>query len=95
MASRRPCLSEFRSMWLFAIFDLPVLTSAQRRSAAHFRHLLLKQGFMMLQYSVYARFLASEEAAESHRRVLRRGIPSDGEVRLMAVTDHQFGKMEV
>lgn len=50
---------------------------------------------MMLQYSVYARYLPSEEAAEAHRRTVRTAVPPLGQVRLIAVTDHQFGKMEV
>lgn len=50
---------------------------------------------MMLQLSVYARYLPSEEAAEAHRRTVRAVVPPLGQVRLIALTDHQFGKMEV
>jgi CRISPR-associated protein Cas2 len=82
-------------MWLMAMFDLPVEEREDRRNYAHFRKALLKDGFMMLQYSVYARYIASEEAAEAHRRVVRQAVPPLGQVRLIAVTDHQFGKMEV
>jgi CRISPR-associated protein Cas2 len=91
---RKP-LSAFRPMWLMAMFDLPVEEREDRRNYAHFRKALLKDGFMMLQYSVYARYIASEEAAEAHRRVVRQAVPPLGQVRLIAVTDHQFGKMEV
>jgi len=82
-------------MWLIAMFDLPVETADNRRDYTRFRKALLKDGFMMLQFSVYARFIPSEEAAESHRRTIRTVIPPLGQVRLIAVTDHQFGKMEV
>ncbi len=88
-------ISPLRAMWLFAMFDLPVEGKEDRRHYAQFRNALLKQGFMMLQYSVYARYLPSEEAAEAHRRRVRRALPPEGQVRLLAVTDHQFGKMEV
>jgi CRISPR-associated protein Cas2 len=91
----RPALSAFRPMWLMAMFDLPVETKTDRRNYARFRNALLKDGFMMLQFSVYARYLASEEAADAHRRIVRQAIPPLGQVRLIAVTDHQFGKMEV
>ena len=91
---RRP-LSAFRPMWLIAMFDLPVDEKIDRRNYAHFRKALLKDGFMMLQYSVYARYLPSEEAAEAHRRTVRAAVPPLGQVRLIAITDHQFGKMEV
>lgn len=82
-------------MWLIAMFDLPVETGENRRDYTRFRKALLKDGFMMLQFSVYARFIPSEEAAESHRRTVRSVVPPLGQVRLIAITDHQFGKMEV
>ena len=88
-------LSVYRSLWLIAMFDLPVETPENKRNYTRFRKGLLKDGFMMLQYSIYARYLPSEEAADSHRNTIRAIIPPLGQVRLMTVTDHQFGKMEV
>jgi CRISPR-associated protein Cas2 len=82
-------------VWLVALFDLPVLTKAERKAATQFRKLLIKRGFMMLQFSVYARFCASEESSLVHRKYVRAALPDKGEVRLIAVTDRQFGKMEV
>lgn len=40
-------------MWVFAMFDLPVDSKDARRQYSRFRKELLKQGFMMLQYSGY------------------------------------------
>jgi CRISPR-associated protein Cas2 len=88
-------LSAYRGMWLFAMFDLPVETPENRRDYTRFRKRLLRAGFMQLQYSVYARYIPSEEAAKTHREAIRRALPPKGQVRLMAITDHQFGKMEV
>ena len=82
-------------MWLIALFDLPVDTASRRRAYARFRKALLKDGFSMLQYSVYARYCPSEEASETHRTLVRRALPAEGEVRIMALTDHQFAKMQV
>ena len=88
-------LSGYRSMWLLAMFDLPVETPENKRNYTRFRKAMLKDGFMMLQFSVYARYIPSEEAAEAHRKTIRSVIPPHGQVRLIAITDHQFGKMEV
>ena len=82
-------------MWLFAMFDLPVDKPELRREYAQFRAALLKQGFSMLQYSVYAHYVASEEADEALRKKVHVSLPSHGQVRLMSVTDRQFGKMEI
>jgi CRISPR-associated protein Cas2 len=88
-------LSGYQGMWLFAMFDLPVETALNRRDYSRFRKALLKDGFIFLQYSVYARYIMGEEAAQAHRSLVRRALPPEGQVRLLAVTDHQFGKMEV
>lgn len=82
-------------MWLFALFDLPVDTKKARREYVRFRKALLDEGFTMLQFSVYARYCSSEETGACHRRRVRAALPPDGQVRLLAVTDRQFGKMEV
>jgi len=77
------------------MFDLPVTTKPARKAYAQFRKALLNRGFTMLQYSVYARYCASEEASKVHRHHLRQILPNAGQVRFMAITDRQFGKMEV
>lgn len=82
-------------MWIFALFDLPVDTKTHRREYAQFRKSLLREGFVMLQFSVYARHGASEESIECVRSRMRDALPPRGQVRLLAVTDHQFGQMEV
>ena len=88
-------LSRYRIMWLFVMFDLPVVTTTQRREYAQFRKKLQSKGFTMLQYSVYAKHLPTEDAAEPLKANVKAALPPKGQVRVMAVTDHQFGKMEV
>lgn len=82
-------------MWLFALFDLPVKEKDDRRQYTRFRKLLLRQGFTMLQYSVYARHCASQETNDVYRGRIKAALPPDGQVRLLGVTDRQFGKMDV
>jgi CRISPR-associated protein Cas2 len=82
-------------MWLYAMFDLPVDTKKARKEYARFRKALIAEGFLMLQFSVYARYCISEEASAAYRGRIRALLPPDGQVRLLAVTDRQFGKQEV
>lgn len=82
-------------MWLFALFDLPVDSPEARREYTRFRKALLKHGFVQMQYSVYARYVASEEAEKVHRRRIRAVLPPEGQVRLLSITDRQYGKMEL
>jgi len=88
-------LSEYRAMWLFVLFDLPVVTQKDRKQYALFRKHLLKQGFTMLQFSVYARYCASEDSNQILKKKVISALPPNGQVRLLSVTDKQFGKMEV
>ena len=86
-------LSAYRFMWIFTMFDLPVDTKQARREYTLFRKALLKDGFTMLQYSVYVRHCASEENAAVHLKRIQLCVPPDGEVRVITVTDKQFGRM--
>ncbi len=88
-------ISGYRGMWLFVMFDLPVYDAAKRRQYTRFRTKLLAQGFSMLQYSIYARYFPSEASSMSYRKKVKQAMPPEGEVRLLSVTDKQFGKMEV
>jgi CRISPR-associated protein Cas2 len=88
-------LSGYKAMWLFAMFDLPVDKPAARHEYAKFRAALLRQGFTMLQYSIYVHYAASEESEQTLRNRVEAALPSHGQVRVMSVTDRQFEKMEV
>jgi len=81
-------------MWIFAMFDLPTDTKMARKDYTYFRKNLLKDGFSMLQYSVYVRHCASEENATVHYNRIKRFLPPDGEIRLITITDKQFEKMQ-
>jgi len=82
-------------MWLFVMFDLPVATRTERRRYTQFRKHLVSEGFLGLQYSVYARFFESEEATKACRRRVAERIPEAGRVRVLHVTERQFASMSV
>ena len=79
-------------VWCVVMFDLPVATKKQRKEASRFRHLLLDEGFWMLQYSVYVRY--SPTVAGEPRRVgaLKSNLPRGGEVRMLYVTDREWSR---
>ena len=82
-------------MWLFVMFDLPTFTKGHRKAASRYRKELLKDGFSMMQYSVYYRHCVSTEHAEVHSKHLSAQVPAEGEVRLITITDKQFAKMQI
>lgn len=77
-------------MRLLVFFDLPVKTKAERRSYVLFRRFLLRDGYDMIQYSVYGRILFGRDAEAKHLQRLNYNLPPDGSVRSMTVTEKQF-----
>lgn len=82
-------------MWVIVLFDLPTETPQARKRYALFRKHLLNDGFSMMQYSVYMRHCASEENTQVHITRVRHHLPPHGEVRILKITDKQFGKIQV
>ncbi|WP_374653181.1 CRISPR-associated endonuclease Cas2 [Dongia sp.] len=87
--------SEVRILWLFVFFDLPVGTRDERRAATRFRNFLKDDGFMMLQFSVYARICRGEEAAGKHLGRITKHLPGKGSIRTLQVTDKQYARMKL
>jgi CRISPR-associated protein Cas2 len=81
-------------MWVFVYFDLPTETKKDRKAYADFRKTLLKNGFTMIQYSIYSRHCSSRENAEVHKKRVKSILPERGEVIIFEITDAQFGRMQ-
>lgn len=86
-------LNGYRIMWLFVFFDLPTETKKDRRNASLFRKNLIKDGFTMMQYSVYMRHCASSESADVHEKRINSLLPPYGKVSILRITDKQYGNI--
>ena len=84
-----------RFMRLLVLFDLPVKTKKQRHDATAFRNFLLKDGYHMLQYSVYVRVCNGVDAVQKHRARLCGHLPDDGAVRFLVITEKQYASIEI
>jgi len=80
-------------VWLLVMFDLPVVTSDQRRDANRYRNLLYDQGFSQVQLSVYSKYLLNSSGVRRILPVLRGNVPAQGEVRVLKLTDEQWSGM--
>lgn len=83
-------LSGYQLMWMFVLFDLPVVEKEERKSATAFRNFLLDEGFAMTQFSVYNRLLSGKEAVEKYSRKIFEHLPEDGKVDIICITDKQY-----
>lgn len=86
-------MSEARFMRIIVFFDLPVTTAEKRKAANQFRHFLIKDGYQMLQLSVYARIVRGRDSLQKHYSRLKKAIPKEGSIRCLEVTEKQFSSM--
>ena len=82
-------------MRVLVFFDLPVTTSENRRAYSKFRKFLLKNGFMMLQESVYCKLALNGTAVNAIVDNVHKNKPEEGLVQLLTVTEKQYSKMDV
>lgn len=81
-------------MRVFVFFDLPADTASQRKEYRLFRKCLIKEGFLMLQESVYAKLVMNDAQANATIGRLRQKRPPTGLVQALKVTEKQFASME-
>lgn len=86
-------INAYHIMWLFVFFDLPVTTKKERKDATQFRKSLEKDGFSMMQFSVYVRHCPSKENMDVHIKRVQLAIPATGLVSILSVTDKQFSEI--
>lgn len=81
-------------MRVIVFFDLPVETDVDRRNYRKFRNFLIKDGFLMLQESVYAKLALNFTQVEQIISAVKKEKPEKGSVQILSVTEKQFSKME-
>lgn len=77
-------------MRLMVFFDLPTETAPQRRAYSHFHRFLLKNGYLMLQKSVYSKLAIDGRMFSSLLARLEANKPPEGVVQAMLVTEKQY-----
>jgi CRISPR-associated protein Cas2 len=81
-------------MRVLVFFDLPTETLENKREYRRFRKTLIKNGFLMMQESVYCRMLLTPGAGRAVLEIIRKNRPTEGIVQIMTVTEKQFAGME-
>lgn len=81
-------------MRMIVFFDLPTETAEDRRAYRRFRGGLIKNGFIMMQESVYCKLLLNSTADMTAREAVRKLRPPRGIVQIMTITEKQFSRIE-
>lgn len=82
-------------MRVIIFFDLPVETASERKEYRKFRRFLLRNGFIMMQESVYSKIVLNNTAANVVQDNVRKNKTSKGLIQMLIVTEKQFEKIEV
>lgn len=88
-------MSSYRYMRVLLFFDLPTLTAVERKAAASFRKSLVKDGFLMLQESVYCKLVLNGTAVALIKNRIAKYLPEKGSVMILTVTEKQFEAMDI
>ena len=82
-------------MRVIVFFDLPTLTTFNRKNYIKFRKYLLKSGFFMLQQSIYCKLALNTTSVKTITENIRKNRPQEGIVQMLVITEKQFSKMEL
>lgn len=69
--------------------------SSEIKAYTQFRKFLIKNGFMMMQESVYTKLALNQTACRNIMENVRKNKPELGLVQMIAITEKQYSKMEI
>ena len=81
-------------MRLIIFFDLPTFTKRDLQNYNQFRRFLIKEGFAMMQESVYTKILLNGTMASLLKERIKKNAPEKGLVQMLLVTEKQFASIE-
>ena len=82
-------------MRVLVMFDLPVGSSEQRKEYTRFRKFLIKNGFLMMQESIYCKLALNATVVNAIKEQVYKNKPKEGLVQLLAITEKQYERMEL
>ena len=83
----------YRFMRIVVFFDLPTITDKDKKEYRRFRKMLIKNGFVMMQESVYVRMVLNQTIQKSVLELLKKNKPATGMVQALVVTEKQFSNI--
>lgn len=80
-------------MRIMVFFDLPTIEPEDKKAYSKLRQELLKNGFDMLQYSIYVRICPNRDSVDKYIRVVQKMSPQKGSIRALVLTEKQYSDM--
>ena len=83
----------YRFMRAILFFDLPVEKLLQQREYRRFVKEIKKNGFYMLQKSVYVKMGIDVQAIDLTIEKIKKIIPKEGQIFILTITEKQFASI--
>lgn len=85
----------YRFMRTLLFFDLPTLTTEDRKNYRVFVKYIKTNGFYMLQESVYCKMSIDSHMANVTINKIQNNVPKEGNIMILTVTEKQFSSMKI
>ena len=82
-------------MRILIMVDVPTQTNKEKKEYRLFRKYLIKNGFDMIQYSIYSKLVSDNNAAKREVALINSNLPSKGLIRALIITEKQYNSMYV
>lgn len=83
-----------RIMRLIVFFDLPMITNKDLAEYRNFRRFLIKNGFIMMQESIYSRLVLNKNSGDLLKKQIYKNLPKNGLIQLLQITEKQYASIE-
>jgi len=77
------------------MYDLPMTTASNVKVYNAFRSSLFKEGFIMIQESIYCKLYLNQDQLKQAEKKLKKIMPKEGNVRTISVTEKQYQSMVI
>ena len=81
-------------MRTIVFFDLPNVYSKDKRNYQLFRKFLIRQGFVMMQESVYSKIVLNSQQSSLLIDRIKKQAPKRGLIQALIVTEKQYSQMK-
>lgn len=81
-------------MRIIVFFDLPTTTHKNMVEYGRFRKFLIKNGFIMVQESIYSKLVINRSSLGLVKKKIKDNLPSSGNIQLLEITEKQYASIE-
>ncbi len=80
-------------MRILLMYDLPSISSFDHHQYSKFHRFIVKNGYDMINFSVYVKVTKSLFEANKQITYLKKNLPNQGNIRVLTLTNKQYENM--